>query len=118
MILNYPTRGDVLNDLERLLWRFRMVAHEAQIMLRGFNGYADVSKSTKGEMQFSLSNHAQLIVDKSIEIWDDSGSLAKLKPRIIIVRKCFDASRQPDTHLQRSARSSEHYHCTCLSREE
>lgn len=33
----HPATGEPLNEIERTLWRFRMAAHEAQVMWRGFN---------------------------------------------------------------------------------
>ena len=83
----HPTRKDALTDLEVLLWRLRMVAHEAQVMMRGLNHYADAAKELNQDIWFTLSNHAVIIVSKFLEVWDSSSSLAKSEPRIIPVRR-------------------------------
>jgi len=46
----HPKTGLPLTELERTLWRFRMVAHEAQVMWRGFNGYKAVNKAINDDL--------------------------------------------------------------------
>jgi hypothetical protein len=87
--LTHPEHGRPLNELERLLWRFRMVAHEAQAMVRGLNAYDDASTAINTSLWFTLSNHALIIVSKFLEVWQDSGSLAKTEPRIVGVRRAL-----------------------------
>jgi hypothetical protein len=83
----HPKTGKPLSDLERTLWRFRMVAHEAQVMWRGFNGYKDANDAINSALWFSLSNQAIIIVSKFREVWNAFGSLAKSDPRIIPCRR-------------------------------
>jgi hypothetical protein len=64
-----------------------MVAHEAQVMMRGFNRYPDAAKALNDDILFSLTNHALIIVSKFLEVWDDSNGFAKSDPRIIPMRK-------------------------------
>ena len=84
---SHPETGDPLTDLERTLWRFRMVAHEAQVMWRGFNQYDDSAKAINQDLMFGLSNQALITVSKFLEIWDDFGSLAKTDARVICSRR-------------------------------
>ena len=79
----HPETGQPLTELERFLWRFRMVAHEAQVMWRGFNAYEDVQQSINDHLMFSLTNQALLIVTKFLEVWDGFASLAKTDHRIV-----------------------------------
>jgi hypothetical protein len=83
----HPTRRDALTPLERELWRLRMVALEAQVMLRGYNSVTDVATAVPDGLLFSLANHALLIVAKFLEVWSDFGRLAKLDERVINARK-------------------------------
>lgn len=87
MPLKHPTRGDDLTDLEKFLWRFRMVAHEAQVMWRGFNGYPDVAKVINEDLLFGLSNQALVVVCKFLEIWDQFGTLVSSEPRVASARR-------------------------------
>lgn len=64
-----------------------MVAHEAQVMTRGFNHYPDAAKAINEDLLFSLTNHALIIVSKFLEVWDDSNGFAKTDPRVIPMRK-------------------------------
>lgn len=83
----HPETGEPLTNLERTLWRFRMVAHEAQVLWRGFNHYDDAAQAINEDLMFNLSNQALIIVSKFLEIWDDFGSLAKSDSRVICTRK-------------------------------
>lgn len=83
----HPETGKPLTDLERALWRFRMVAHEAAVMWRGFNGVKDVERDINADLMFGITNQALVIVCKFLEVWDDSGSLAPAEPRIILARR-------------------------------
>jgi hypothetical protein len=69
--------GSDFTDLQRFLWRFRMVANEGQTMLRGFAQTGDAAKVLNNDLLFSLCNQALIIVCKFLEIWDEFGSLAK-----------------------------------------
>jgi hypothetical protein len=85
--VKHPIRGDALTELETFLWRSRMVAHEAQTMMRGLNHFPDAAAALNDDLFFSLTNHALIIVCKFLEVWDDSNSLSKLDLRIIPMRK-------------------------------
>jgi hypothetical protein len=69
--------GEEFSEMQRFLWRFRMVASEAHVMLRGFDQTGDVAKNVNEDLLFSLCNHALIIVCKFLEVWDEFGSLAK-----------------------------------------
>jgi hypothetical protein len=88
--LKHPIRGDALTELEKLLWRFRMVAHEAQVLMRGINHYPDAAKALNKDIWFSLSNHALIIISKFLEVWDDSNGHAKTDKRIIPMRRALE----------------------------
>ena len=83
----HPTAVRKLSDLERGLWRLRLVAHEAQIMLRGFNRYPDAAQAINNELLFGLTHQALILVTKFLEIWDDFGSLAKSDDRVVPMRR-------------------------------
>jgi hypothetical protein len=84
---SHPVTGQPLSALERQLWRFRMVAHEASGMWRGLRRVPADSGALNDDLMFALSNHALVIVCKFLEIWDDLGSLAKDYPRVIPTRR-------------------------------
>ncbi len=86
-MMRHPVRDNALTELEKFLWRFRMVAHEAQEILRGYHNTPDVAQDINVELLFSLSNQGLLIVSKFLEIWDPFGSLAKTNQRVREVRK-------------------------------
>ena len=83
----HPTTGQKLNALERQLWRFRMVGHEASRMWRGLRTAPPDPGGINDDLMFALSNHALVIVCKFLEIWDDLGSLAQGVPRVIPTRR-------------------------------
>lgn len=85
----HPLTHKPLTPLERFLWRFRMAAHEAQVMWRGFNAYPDAAKVINDDLLFSLTNQALLIVCKFLEIWDEFGSLSKVDQRVVPVRRAL-----------------------------
>ena len=64
-----------------------MVAHEAQVMWRGFNGYEDADEAINRDLWFSLSNQALVIVSKFREVWRGFGSLAKTDARVVPCRR-------------------------------
>jgi len=82
----HPTRGDALTELERELWRIRMVTLEVQVLLRGYFSAGDVADAIPEGLQFSLTNHGLILVSKFLEVWDDFGRLAKREPRVIDAR--------------------------------
>jgi hypothetical protein len=82
----HPERGDSLTELEKYLWRFRMAANEAQVLLRGFHNTPDVARDINADLLFSLCNQGTLIVAKFLEIWDPFGSLMKHDARVLKVR--------------------------------
>lgn len=81
--------GRPLTELERLLWRFRMVAHEASNMWRGFTRVPDVARTINDDLMFGLTNQALVIVCKFLEVWRASSSLAKANPRIVPARRAI-----------------------------
>lgn len=85
----HPTASRPLNDLERAIWRLRLVAHEAQIMLRGFNRSPDAAKALNNELLFGLSHQALILVTKFLEIWGAFGSLHGDDPRVIPTRRAI-----------------------------
>lgn len=87
----HPVRRDALTPLERFLWRFRMAAHEAQVMWRGFNAYPDAATAINEDLMFSLAHQALIIVCKFLEIWDEFGSLAKEDRRVVPMRRALQA---------------------------
>ena len=89
MKFEHPTRGGPLTELEQVLWRFRMSAHEAQVMIRGFLAYPDVSTAVNDDLLFGLSNQGLLIVAKFLEIWDDSGRLTKSEHQMLGLRRAL-----------------------------
>ena len=89
MVLLHPARGDALTDLEKLLWRFRIASREAQQMIRGFLAYPNVGDAINADLLAGLTNQALIIVTKFLEIWDDSGKLAKIEPKIVNLRRAL-----------------------------
>ena len=85
----HPTEARNLNELERTLWRLRMVAHEAQVMLRGFNRYPDAAAAINEDLWFGLTHQSLIILSKFLEIWHDFGSLARTDARVIPTRKAL-----------------------------
>jgi hypothetical protein len=85
----HPTRGGTLTPLERFLWRFRMAAHEAQVMWRGFNAYPDAATAINEDLLFGLTNQALIIVSKFLEIWNEFGKLAKEESRVVPARRAI-----------------------------
>src|SRR5437870_8296908 len=73
----HPITRQPLSELDRFLWRFRMVAQEALLMRRGFNKTGDAAKVLNEELLFFLTNQALIIVCKFLEIWDGFGALEK-----------------------------------------
>lgn len=51
-------------------------------MLLGFDRTADVAKKVNDELLFSLSNHAQILVCKFLEVWRDFAQLRGADPRV------------------------------------
>ena len=87
----HPRTGAPLTELERTLWRFRMVAHEAQVMHRGFNRAGDISKTINEDLMFGITHQAMIIVSKFLEVWDDFGSLARHEPLVVPTRRALDS---------------------------
>ena len=85
----HPATGRPLTDLERILWRFRMVAHEAKVMWRGFIRYPDAAAAINDDLMFGLTNQALIIVTKFLEVWKASSGLAKTDRRIVLARKAI-----------------------------
>lgn len=85
--MRHPSRGRELTKLEVALWRFRMVALENEIMLRGYRDVPDVARDIGENLLFSLMNHALILICKFLEVWDDFGSLARVDSRIVPARR-------------------------------
>ncbi|MCZ6761266.1 MAG: hypothetical protein O7D29_13005 [Gemmatimonadetes bacterium] len=83
----HPQTGEPFTELERVLWRFRMAAHEATTMWRGFNSVEDVERDINSELMLGLTNQCLIIVTKFREVWDDFGSVAKDDPRVVLTRR-------------------------------
>ncbi len=83
----HPVRKDALAPLERHLWRFRIVAQEAGVLMCGYRRTPNVNAMINDDLMFSLSNHGLLLVCKFLEIWDSFGSTAKVEPRVVEVRR-------------------------------
>ena len=58
-------------------------------MLRGLLAYPNVGDAINADLLFGLSNQALIIVTKFLEIWDDSGKLAKAEPKVINLRRAL-----------------------------
>lgn len=85
----HPVRGNSLTPLERDLVRFRLVANEVQVLLRGLQTVGrgtDIARILNDDLFFSLFNHGKILVCKFLEVWDDFGSLGKTIPRVREVR--------------------------------
>ena len=85
----HPIEHRQLTDLERTLWRFRMVSHEAGVMLHGFRRYTNVVEAINDDLLFSLTHQALIIITKFLEVWDDFGSLAIKETRVVPTRKAL-----------------------------
>lgn len=64
-----------------------MVAHEAHVMLRGFERTGDDPEVLNDDLLFSLSNQATLIITKFLEVWDDFGGCVPSDPRVLRSRQ-------------------------------
>lgn len=78
-----------LTALERTVFRFRLVAHEAQITLRGFNKYSDVATAINNELLYGITHHALILVSKFLEVWEDFGALANADSRVVPTRRAM-----------------------------
>src|SRR5437899_12012434 len=85
--MKHPTEARDLSALEIILWRFRMVALENEIMLRGYREVEDVARDIPEDLLFSLANHGEILICKFLEVWRDFGGLARAVPRVVAVRR-------------------------------
>ena len=86
----HPESGAELSQLERYLLRLRMIAHEAQTILRGMHISAkggDITNVLDNNLLFSLMNEAKLIVSKFLEVWEQFGSLGPSDARVREIRR-------------------------------
>ena len=86
--ITHPVRGDALTPLERELWRFRMVALEAQAILQGIYSITQEQYDTMPSgIMFTLHNHGHVVTAKFLEVWADFGRLAKDEARVVDTRR-------------------------------
>jgi len=85
----HPVTKQPLTELERYLWRLRMVAQEALYMHRGLHKTGDAAKALNEELLFLLTSYGLIIVCKFLEIWDRFGALGKDNERIRDVRRAI-----------------------------
>ena len=83
----HPDHGAPLDPLERALWRFRLVGHEATVLCRGFKTEADAGRDVNADLKFVIANQSLLIVSKFREVWNEFGRLASTDARVVSARR-------------------------------
>ena len=93
----HPVTKQPLSELDRYIWRLRVLAQEALVLQRGVNkaiaaaraANIDPTKVLNEELLYLLTGYALITVCKFLEIWDHFGALAKDSEKVRDVRRAL-----------------------------